>query len=124
MHMQDLAVVVLLMLIPLLAPAENGAQAAGFSKIARALGVAAVKVLDFVLKQWDVFEESSQVVEHSTIVSTWLTPQGHLCFSCQSSCAQKTLCIHYILYYKYKARCRYEYTPSHESLFSCRQCRV
>jgi len=41
---QDLAVVVLLMLIPLLAPAENGAQAAGFSKIARALGVAAVKV--------------------------------------------------------------------------------
>lgn len=42
--MQDLAVVVLLMLIPLLAPAENGAQAAGFSKIAKALGVAAVKV--------------------------------------------------------------------------------
>ncbi len=41
---QDLAVVVLLMLIPLLAPAENGAQAAGFSKIAKALGVAAVKV--------------------------------------------------------------------------------
>jgi hypothetical protein len=37
-------VVVLLMLIPLLAPAENGAQAAGFSKIAKALGVAAVKV--------------------------------------------------------------------------------
>jgi hypothetical protein len=44
MHLQDLAVVVLLMLIPLLAPAENGAQAAGFSKIAKALGVAAVKV--------------------------------------------------------------------------------
>ena len=44
MPLQDLAVVVLLMLIPLLAPAENGAQAAGFSKIAKALGVAAVKV--------------------------------------------------------------------------------
>ena len=41
---KDLAVVVLLMLIPLLAPAENGAHQAGFSKIARALGVAAVKV--------------------------------------------------------------------------------
>ncbi len=40
---QDLAVVVLLMLIPLLAPSESGAPA-GFSTIARALGIAAVKV--------------------------------------------------------------------------------
>ena len=40
--LQDLAVVVLLMLIPLLAPSESGS--AGFSKIARALGLAAVKV--------------------------------------------------------------------------------
>ena len=40
--LQDLAVVVLLMLIPLLAPSETGS--AGFSKIAKALGLAAVKV--------------------------------------------------------------------------------
>ena len=40
--LQDLAVVVLLMLIPLLAPSDSGT--AGFSKIARALGVAALKV--------------------------------------------------------------------------------
>ena len=42
MPTQDLAVVVLLMLIPLLAPSETGS--AGFSKIAKALGLAAVKV--------------------------------------------------------------------------------
>lgn len=41
---QDLAVVVLLMLIPLLAPAETGTHSAGFSRIAQALGLAAVKV--------------------------------------------------------------------------------
>ena len=40
--LQDLAVVVLLMLIPLLAPSESGS--AGFSKIARALGLAAVNM--------------------------------------------------------------------------------
>ncbi|KAL0018096.1 hypothetical protein WJX77_002629 [Trebouxia sp. C0004] len=41
--MQDLAVVVLLMLIPLLAPSDNGAL--GLSKIAKALGLAAVKAV-------------------------------------------------------------------------------
>ena len=41
-HSQDLAVVVLLMLIPLLAP-SNGAPT-GFATIARALGIAALKV--------------------------------------------------------------------------------
>ena len=40
---QDLAVVVLLMLIPLLAPSESGAPA-GLKTIARALGIAALKV--------------------------------------------------------------------------------
>lgn len=40
---QDLAVVVLLMLIPLLAPSESGAPA-GLKTIAKALGIAAVKV--------------------------------------------------------------------------------
>lgn len=40
--LQDLAVVVLLMLIPLLAPSEAGPS--GFSKIAKALGIAAIKV--------------------------------------------------------------------------------
>ena len=43
MAAQDLAVVVLLMLIPLLAPSESGVPT-GFSTIARALGIAAVKV--------------------------------------------------------------------------------
>ena len=43
--MQDLAVVVLLMLIPLLAP-SNGAPT-GFSTIARALGIAAMKARTF-----------------------------------------------------------------------------
>lgn len=42
--LQDLAVVVLLMLIPLLAPSEAGPS--GFSKIAKALGVAAIKVME------------------------------------------------------------------------------
>ena len=41
---QDLAVVVLLMLIPLLAPSESGAPA-GLTTIAKALGIAALKVL-------------------------------------------------------------------------------
>ncbi len=41
--MQDLAVVVLLMLIPLLAPSDSGAL--GLSKIAKALGLAAVKAV-------------------------------------------------------------------------------
>lgn len=41
--LQDLAVVVLLMLIPLLAPSDSGAL--GLSKIAKALGVAALKAL-------------------------------------------------------------------------------
>lgn len=41
--LQDLAVVVLLMLIPLLAPSDSGA--AGLNKIAAALGVAAVKAV-------------------------------------------------------------------------------
>lgn len=41
--LQDLAVVVLLMLIPLLAPSESGAPA-GLKTIAKALGIAAVKV--------------------------------------------------------------------------------
>ncbi len=40
---QDLAVVVLLMLIPLLAPTESGAPA-GLKTIAQALGIAALKV--------------------------------------------------------------------------------
>ena len=40
--MQDLAVVVLLMLIPLLAPQEGGSDS--FGRVAQALGVAAVKV--------------------------------------------------------------------------------
>ena len=42
-HAQDLAVVVLLMLIPLLAPSESGAPT-GLKTIAKALGIAAVKV--------------------------------------------------------------------------------
>jgi hypothetical protein len=42
-HPQDLAVVVLLMLIPLLAPDPSGASG-GAAKIAQALGLAAVKV--------------------------------------------------------------------------------
>ena len=43
---QDLAVVVLLMLIPLLAPQEGAPQgAAGMQRIAKALGIAAIKVL-------------------------------------------------------------------------------
>ncbi|DBA99171.1 hypothetical protein WJX82_006091 [Trebouxia sp. C0006] len=41
--LQDLAVVVLLMLIPLLAPSDSGAL--GLSKIAKALGLAAVKAV-------------------------------------------------------------------------------
>ena len=41
--MQDLAVVVLLMLIPLLAPSDSGAL--GLGKIAKALGVAALKAV-------------------------------------------------------------------------------
>lgn len=40
---QDLAVVVLLMLIPLLAPSDSGAL--GLGKIAKALGVAALKAV-------------------------------------------------------------------------------
>eukprot|EP01024_Parvocaulis_polyphysoides_P025319 TRINITY_DN23122_c0_g1_i2.p1 TRINITY_DN23122_c0_g1~~TRINITY_DN23122_c0_g1_i2.p1 ORF type:complete len:486 (+),score=103.35 TRINITY_DN23122_c0_g1_i2:36-1493(+) len=40
---QDLAVVVLLMLIPLLAPSEHGAG--GFSRIAKALGMAGIKAV-------------------------------------------------------------------------------
>ena len=40
---QDLAVVVLLMLIPLLAPSDSGAL--GLSKIAKALGLAALKAV-------------------------------------------------------------------------------
>ena len=44
-HTQDLAVVVLLMLIPLLAP-SNG-EPTGFSTIARALGIAALKARVF-----------------------------------------------------------------------------
>jgi len=41
--LQDLAVVVLLMLIPLLAPSPDGSQSGGLAKIAQALGVAAIK---------------------------------------------------------------------------------
>ena len=41
--LQDLAVVVLLMLIPLLAPSESGAPV-GLATISKALGIAAVKV--------------------------------------------------------------------------------
>lgn len=42
---QDLAVVVLLMLIPLLAPDPSGASSGGMAKIATALGIAAVKAV-------------------------------------------------------------------------------
>ncbi len=42
---QDLAVVVLLMLIPLLAPDPSGASSGGMAKIAQALGLAAVKAV-------------------------------------------------------------------------------
>eukprot|EP00884_Botryococcus_braunii_P005201 jgi/Botrbrau1/14682/Bobra.0108s0039.1 len=45
--LQDLAVVVLLMLIPLLAPSEAGPS--GFSKIAKALGVAAIKAVTCIV---------------------------------------------------------------------------
>lgn len=38
MRVQDLAVVVLLMLIPLLAPSPDSAQSGGFARIAQALG--------------------------------------------------------------------------------------
>lgn len=47
--MQDLAVVVLLMLIPLLAPSESGAPA-GLKTIAQALGIAAVKVCSSITR--------------------------------------------------------------------------
>lgn len=43
--LQDLAVVVLLMLIPLLAPGPDGASAAGISSITKAIGAAAVKAV-------------------------------------------------------------------------------
>ncbi|KAL4424105.1 hypothetical protein ABPG75_001406 [Micractinium tetrahymenae] len=43
--LQDLAVVVLLMLIPLLAPSPDGAAAAGIASIAKAIGSAAVKAV-------------------------------------------------------------------------------
>ncbi|KAL4445002.1 hypothetical protein ABPG77_004052, partial [Micractinium sp. CCAP 211/92] len=43
--LQDLAVVVLLMLIPLLAPSPDGASAAGIASIAKAIGAAAVKAV-------------------------------------------------------------------------------
>ncbi|PSC73360.1 K(+) efflux antiporter chloroplastic-like [Micractinium conductrix] len=43
--LQDLAVVVLLMLIPLLAPSPDGAAAGGIATIAKAIGAAAVKAV-------------------------------------------------------------------------------
>ncbi len=43
--MQDLAVVVLLMLIPLLAPNPDGTASGGLAQIAQALGTAAVKAV-------------------------------------------------------------------------------
>ena len=43
--LQDLAVVVLLMLIPLLAPSPDGAAAGGIAVIAKAIGSAAVKAV-------------------------------------------------------------------------------
>lgn len=43
--LQDLAVVVLLMLIPLLAPSPEGASSAGLSRIAKAIGFASIKAV-------------------------------------------------------------------------------
>ena len=77
---QDLAVVVLLMLIPLLAPSESGAPA-GLKTIAQALGIAALKVASHQMRNLDLalfLVRSLSGMPNST--HAWLlAPQKSVC---------------------------------------------